>query len=313
MSEEHKPTLAQKTARLDYLMDEKAPPTIYSTKLTPELSEAALNLTIDFQRQKQTGATMRLIKHPYTFAIIAAAFGVFSTWTLGQIVKDQGLRELKYQLDKVISVIVFTTMFTCVVFHLLNRQTEVIRDNADKIAESSEGVFGFNIREFAAVKAGAKVTKKEREMLDKAENTSIVVYRDTPIAVISLVPVPALSNKEKFVTKITGAGIRKVYQRSGIIEDLLDWAVYRSGVLNNSKSPKILVCIEVLSTDSDLKKVLKAKQFQFLEDRPLSGSQVLALYGIKNEIWGLPLNVSKLSDAEVVKSKAGSTGAKRKA
>lgn len=302
----------QKDAGLRDFVDDQAPPTIVSTKLTPELSEAALNLTIDFQRQKQSGANAAIIRHPIIVSTLVVVIGAVGYWKLGEIIQRGGFKLLKLNIDQVMGTLVIATMIISVLATLVTRPTDVLRSKADSIVDNSESVFGFELREFAALNV-KKLDKTGRELLDTAENTRVVIYRDTPIAVVSLVPVTDMCTKERFVTKITGVGVRKVYWRSGIIEDLIDWTVFRSGQLNNSKAPKILVLYEVVNTDHELIKVLKAKQFQKIESRPVSGNSLLKLLGIQYDIYGLGLNVTKLSDVENLKTKAGASGSKRKA
>jgi hypothetical protein len=303
----------QKPVELNDLMDHEAPPTIISTKLTPELSEAALNLTIDFQRQKQSTANTAILRHPYTVFFIVTLFSGIAYWKCGWTFQRGGFALVKENMDEVAGAVVIAMMFTSVILTMATRPTDVLRTRADSIVDNSSAVFGFDLKEYAGINAKGKLSKDHKVLLEKAENTRVIIYRDTPIAVTSLVEVPEMSSKEKFVTKITSAGIRKVYWKSGLIEDLIDWTIKRSGELNNSQAPKILVLFEVLSTDYELKKVLASKKFQKIETLPVNDSVFLKIFGVKYEIYGIGLSVSKLSDIEGVKSKTGSTGAKRRA
>lgn len=298
------PAVAQKNIRLDQPIDENAPPTIYTTSLKPELANAALNLTIDFQRQKQSGANRHIFKHPISIVTILVAALSFGFWKIGWIYQKGGVALLKKSPEELFPVFIFLSMFASIFFTLVTKPTEVIKSNADALVDSNERIFGFELKDLAQVN-NEKKKKEKDDLLKKSENSSIVVYRDSPIALISIVEVPELFNGETFVVKITGVGVRKVYYKSGIIDDLFDWVQYRSVALNNGKFKKLLILIEVLSTDSELKKLLKSKQFQFIEKRPINDSQLLKAYGITNEIWGLPLNLSKL---DKINSKVGATG-----
>ncbi|ODV72997.1 Pho86p CYBJADRAFT_95059 [Cyberlindnera jadinii NRRL Y-1542] len=300
--------MSQAPTHLQGLMDEDAPPTIHTSSLTPELCEAALNLTIDFQRQKQSVANAAIMKHPITVGTIVSIIAAVSYWKLGWIYKRGGFALIKDSLEEVVGVVVLCTMVISTLLTVITRPTDVIKQRADRIVDESKPVFGVDLKEFAA----SRSKKFSQETASKADNTKVVIYRDTPIAVISLIDIPEMTNDEKFVTRITGAGVRKVYWKSGIIEDLIDFAVSRSGQLNNSKAPKILVLFEVLSTDAELKKVLIAKKFQKIESRPINDSKLLKLFGVHYEIYGLPLNVTKLSELELIDGKVGSTGSKRK-
>lgn len=302
--------MSQKPAQLHGLMDHEAPPTIQTSDLTPELCEAALNLTIDFQRQKQSGANTAILRHPFTISLALLILSVVSYWKCGWIYQRGGFSLMKQNMEEVMGALIISTMIISVVITMATRPTDVLRVKADQTAEDSKQVFGVDLRKFAALK------KLDKTNSTKAANTRIVVYRDTPIAVVSLIDVPEMSNTEKFVTRITGAGVRKVYWKSGIIEDLIEWAILRSGQLNTGDAPKILVLMEVLSTDKDLKAVLNQKQFRLIEKRLVKEKfvgKVLKFFGIQYEIYGLGLNVKKVDEVENIKSKAGASGSKTSA
>lgn len=299
----------QKEIRLDQPIDHNAPPTIYGTKLTPSLSNAALNLTIDFIRQKQSQANTKIMTHPYSALIIVTVASLFGYWKVGWIYEAGGWDLVKQSRDEIFSIVVFVTMFSSILFTVLTRTTDFIKTTSEDLVNDNEGIFGVELKTFASLNENSN-DKKTKNLLSKGDNTQIIIYRDTPIAVLSLIPKPELSNEGKFVTKITGCGVRKVYYKSGIIEDLIDWAIYRSNSLNVGKAEKIIVLIDVMSTDLDLKKKLALKNFKFVEKSYYNNSNVLKLFGIYNEVWGLNLNVTSLDDSKVeqIKTKPGATG-----
>ncbi|CCH45207.1 Inorganic phosphate transporter [Wickerhamomyces ciferrii] len=301
----------QKEVQLDQPIDHTAPPTIYGTKLIPSYSNAALNLTVDFIRQKQSQANQQIIRHPYTILVVLSGILSFGYYKLGWMYFVGGWRMVKANKDELITILVFVAMFSSLLFTILTKSTDFIKETSEKIVDENKEIFGVDLKEFASLNIN-KNDKKTKELLSKGENTQIIVYRETPIAVLSLVTKPELSNDEKFVTKITGCGVRKVYYKSGILEDLIDWAIIRSNTLNKNKASKIIVLIDVMSTDYDLKKKLKLKQFKFLEKSYYNDSKILKIFGINNEVWGLNLNVTKLdNEIETIKSSEGSTGVKK--
>lgn len=304
----------QKEIRLDQPIDHNAPPTIYGTKLTPSLSNAALNLTIDFIRQKQSQANQHIFMHPLSVLLILLASFGFGYWKVGWIYEAGGWELLKSSRDEIFSILVFITMFTSITFTALTKSTNFIKTTSERLVDDNEGIFGVSLKTFANLNPDSN-DKKTKNLLTKGDNTQIIIYRDSPIAVLSLVPKPELSNgEEKFVTKITGCGVRKVYYKSGIIEDLIDWSVYRSQSLNVDKAKKLIVLIDVMSVDTDLKKKLTEKNFKFIEKTYYNNSILLKAYGIYNEVWGLNLNVSSLEESklEEIEAKPGATGIEKK-
>lgn len=300
----------QKEVKLDQPIDHTAPPTIYGTKLTPSLSNAALNLTIDFIRQKQSQANQRILTHPITISVVLVATSIFAYWKVGHIYHAGGWNLLKHNKDEFFSVLVFATMFSSLLFTALSKSTDFIKTTSENLVDDNEEIFGVDLKTFAnlSINNEKQVDKKTKEILSKGDNTQIIIYRDTPIAVLSLVTKPELSNQDQFVTKITGCGVRKVYYKSGILEDLIGWAVYRTNVQNIGNASKLVILIDVMSTDSDLKKKIKAKGFQFIEKYHYNNSKILKAYGIYNEVWGLNINVTNL---DKIQPKEGSTGAEK--
>lgn len=291
-------SIQQKPIRLDQPIDHEAPPTIYSTSLKPEFANAALNLTVDFQRQKQSIVNRHLIKHPYSLLVVVLLVGGFGYYKVGWLLQ-QDWKLIKSNLGEILPVLIFMTMVSSIFFTVISRPSEVIKDRADDLVNSNKDIFGFELKDL--------ITKKDKEITKKSENSSLVVYRDSPIAIVSLVEVPDFK-EDTLTLKITGLGVRKVYIKSGIIEDLFDFAKKRSIFLNNKKYQKILILIDALSCDYEFKKLLKSQDFKFIKSQNLSDSKVLNFYNVKNEIWGLPLNV--FNDIETIKSKTGATGIK---
>jgi len=299
----------QKEVKLDQPINHTTPPTIYGTKLIPSLSNAALNLTIDFIRQSQSKANQHIIKHPYTTILIIFGTLCFSYWKIGWIIKIGGWKLLKKNNQEIINIFIFITMYSSLILTILTKSTDFIKEKSNQLINYNEDIFGIDLKIFAKLNINS-TDSNTKKLISKGENTQIIIYRDSPIAVISLIHKPELSNKEKFVTKITGCGIRKVYYKSGLIEDLIDWSIYRSNLLNAKKSSKLIILIDVMSIDFELKKKLTLKNFKFITKSNYNNSKILKIFGIYNEIWGLNLNVSKINNDEIekIKSNIGATG-----
>ncbi|KAH3684697.1 hypothetical protein WICPIJ_004332 [Wickerhamomyces pijperi] len=295
----------QKDANLDSSLDEKAPPTLYFSKLTPDLANAALNLAVDFGRRSQAPAIKAIATHPISISTIVVAVAIFGYIQLGEFYRIGGLSLIKGNLDQFVVVLIFATGLTSFFFMMGTYFTNIIRENADAIAKDTTPAFGLDLTRLAMINPeNKKLDKESKEILAQAENTNIALYRETPIALVSISPVTNLSDKSKFATKICGLGIRKVYQKSGILEDLIKWALVRSNELNAGKSEQLLVLIDVLSTDAETKAVLKKMKFQHITTNDVDTTDKISNFGLNTfgvslQVWGVALNVKSLKESDI--------------
>ena len=69
-------------------------------------------------------------------------------------------------------------------------------------------IFGFDIKSYSQ-----KETGKDKKLTRKSLDTQLIVYRDSPIAICSLVVDETQSSAANFIVKITGIHVRKVFQK----------------------------------------------------------------------------------------------------
>lgn len=282
----------QVDASLHEPINVEAPPTIYGTKIKPELATASLNLAIEFVKQEQSLANKHLINHYITYAVILIVSTVYLTprVVIPRNLTSPSVGRFLYQLLH-FNKYPFATLFAIIaisfvgLFTAYSRITDTFfKSKIDDIArENGKVVFGIDLRSLAI---------KEKQTLSsvQVDNTYIIIYRETPIALISITENAALSQKESLVMSISSLGCRKVYQNSGIVEDLLDWAMLRTKTIgkegNYGKSMKLL--IDVYSFDSKKKQILKSKGFTLIKSAKLQESRLLGgLFGVDKEIWGI--------------------------
>ncbi|AMD19109.1 HBR208Cp [Eremothecium sinecaudum] len=275
-------------------IDEDAPPTIYGSHLKPELATAALNLPIDFIKQKESLANHYLATHHVTISavLIAASVYVGKNYVFTTRSTNSVAEYLSFFLSNNKKEIITTVIVLCISASLLitslSRLTGVVfKPKIDSIV-NSRGItlFGLDLKQLANGDSKSVNDKK-------VDDTYVVVYRETPIALVSIAENMQLSTKESLVMGITTIGCRQVYQRSGIIEDLLDWALLRtkdiqqqSGKYKPGQSMKLL--IEVYSFDKFMKKTLKKKGFNMLESFSMPESKILGgLFRVRRELWGI--------------------------
>lgn len=300
-SEVHVPKMKVKQvdASLDKPLDADAPPTIYQTKLVPEMASASLNLAVDFLKQQQSLCNYYLIKSP----IVIIIDFLFLIIYLGPRLNYPSLRNSGitfnsvtaylyhlYMMNKFtfLSAGIFTVMLTSFVFTLVSRLSDTFfKTKIDQIVkDNGDIIFGFKLPEIV------NIMKKEPKLL---ENTNIVVYRNTPIALVSISENQVLSTPDSLTMTINSIGCRRVYVKSGILEDLLDWTMIRTkaiGVAKNKLDKSMKVLIEIYSFDDAMKDILRKKGYTCIsvgraqENRLLSG-----LFGVKKELWGVQFHV----------------------
>ncbi|SCW03239.1 LAFE_0G06062g1_1 [Lachancea fermentati] len=276
-----------------------APPTIYGSSLTPELANAALNLSVDFVKQQQSLANKYILWHPYTLSLVFISLAVY----LGpNVTLPQGTHsvfDFLFQLaimngTQIATSIMVVGISTSVVFTFLTRFTEDLFKKKSRQIVDTNGVNVFNVDL-------TKLAKREIKQKSDTNNTQIIVYRETPIALASIVENTVLSSKDSLVMGISSIGCRRVYVQSGIIEDLIDWALIRTKNIQQSGSYKadnsMKVLIDVYSFDKYMKETLKKKGFSLLSTYDLEDSKLLSkIYGVKRELWGVQFHFEGKKD-----------------
>ncbi|AET39994.1 Pho86p Ecym_5226 [Eremothecium cymbalariae DBVPG len=275
-------------------IDRDAPPTIYGSVLKPELATAALNLPIDFLKQKESLANQYLAAQKLTLGSILFAVVVYmcSSCTLprertGSVVEYvylfAGINRKEMVTALIVSAISASLLLTS-----LAKLTNAVFKAKSKVILDSHGISVFNV-DLTKLGAGDPSVTKDKNL----ENTHIVVYRETPIALVTVQENKSLSTKDALVVSISSMGSRLVYLKSGILEDLIDWALVRTKKIQHQsdkykKGTSMKLIIEVYSFDTHMKETLKKKGFSVIESYKLPESRILGgLFSIKRELWGI--------------------------
>lgn len=282
----------QVDARLHEPLSSETPPTIYSTALKPEYASAALSMSADFVKKKQSLANMSILGHPLVIVLVWMVVVYFAAPKV-TIPADNGdgsfvdfvWLSISRNKNIVPTVIIVGCLSTIVVFTLMSRVTETFFNSLVKAIFDTQGenVFGVNLKKFAE-------GKSTNEELEQAKNTYIVVYRDTPVALVSLVENKILTTEANLVMSVSTMGSRKVYEKSGIIEDLIDWCAIRTKqkYVQDQHSGKMKLLIDTYSFDVHNRDILRQKGFTLLKTTKLSGSFILGkIFGVRKELWGL--------------------------
>ncbi|CEP64512.1 Pho86p LALA0_S12e00540g [Lachancea lanzarotensis] len=283
--------IKQIDASLHEPINKDAPPTIYGTHLTPELANASLNLSVDFLKQQQSLANRAVIWHPKTlgFSLFCTLIYLAPNAVLPKNTRSASGFIVQFVLMNqtvLLTAGIVLLMTTSFAFTLLSKLTEsLFQAKVDAVVKSEgELVFGCKLEQLAN-----SIIKPT----EKLKNTQIIVYRDTPIALASVSENEAVSNADSLVMGVSAIGTRRVYVKSGIIEDLLDWALLRtkniqtgSQKFKSDRSMKLLV--DVYSFDHALKDTLAKKGFSLIKSHKLPESRLLSgIFGVRQELWGV--------------------------
>lgn len=285
------PSIQQVDANLSKPINSDAPPTIFQSNLKPEYATAALNLSVDFIKQRQSLANKYILWHPFVLSSIMLIISIIWIPRLTFPHGFQSLTQWFYHLfllnkAQIFTIIITASMLISLIFTSLARLVEATYKSqiSSIIKQNGEPLFNIELNNLAQDKI-----EGHKEDLD---NTNIIIYRNTPIALISINESSILSTEESITMTITTLGCRKVYLKSGLLGDLIDWAMVRTERVNKGKKPHCKLIIEIESVDAILRSVLVSKGFKCFSRTRLDTNRILGgLFGIKKELWGVQFHI----------------------
>lgn len=289
------PRLEQVDAKLHEPLDKDAPPTIFQTSLSPKYANAVLNLSIDFLKQQQSLTNKYLVRHPYLLTLIGLLFFIITVPNLQFPKTFNSLTQWSYHLIMLnkrhsFTVLIIMAIIISLSFTFVSRIVEYFfKSKIDQILkENGANIFGIDL---------TQIDKKNKDTDKIIENTNIIIYRNTPIALISISESIGLSDLKSMSMIINTIGCRKVYLRSGILDDLIDWAMIRCKKVRDQgkftkKLESLRLFIEVYSFDNFLKETLVRKGFQLISKQNLKENRILGgLFGIKKELYAVQFRI----------------------
>lgn len=279
----------QKDAGLRQPVNHEAPPTLVATPLTPDVAYAVLNLYADSLSQLATGINLHLFRSPLTM-VLAAVFTLALAYGMGlvtDLIEDvrtiEGSILLRPQLVTILCLFVSALAAS---FLAVSYGTLQLKDDMATAKTTHQQPLGVDLTHFARLEMEPS-NKQMAAALAKGENLRVMTYRDTPIAFAAVRPV---TGALEFTVRVGGLGVRKVYVKSGLHEDLLAWAVQRAKELyavNNQPGKTITVLVDVYSPDKVLLDALKALEFKPVEGSKVYTNRMLRAYGVSRETWGV--------------------------
>ncbi|ODV82002.1 uncharacterized protein CANTADRAFT_24699 [Suhomyces tanzawaensis NRRL Y-17324] len=331
----------QKDIDLNKPLDASNRPLLSKTQLTPELSQASLNLHGDFYRQLQSKMNRHIFWHPvscfYLFGIMTAA-SIYRMWDY-IVISDSVVeffsfffksRDFLFQLTTIFPVLIVVVGSLGLVCYMSSDDLKTVTDRLTRISYV-EKLYGFNLREFAKIsdsEAAIKLSSSNVKLLKNGANSLLMVYRESPIAIVTLSPLIEQSTPEKFIVEITGLHVRKVFGKVDFDALLLDWAILRSRQIyqdyvdakniRNIDGNNIRLYINGYTFDQGLTKLLKSKNFIAAQEtfelnpfEPLNVNflqkAIQKVFDIKRITYGLNI-ITKNGDKDVLLNVARESG-----
>lgn len=131
-------------------------------------------------------------------------------------------------------------------------------------------ILGFDYRKYLELSEKKDKSEEEKLYIENENNTNIIVYRNTPIAAITLKIKDDHFEKGFFSVIITGLHVKKVFHRAQLNDLLIKWAIKRSRELCREVKKKQETTIDQIkiffyeyTIPSINKDVLKANNFKF--------------------------------------------------
>lgn len=296
----------QKKVDLNQPVDGTKESKLEFTALTPELSEASLTLHGDYYRQMQSLFTKNILWHKTTISIIVLVLGCYNYYILSDYIEvSESIGEF-IQITRSNKPLGISLLFNSMVFLgclgvtgvgslFVSDEFKIISDKLAKPAYQ-QYIYGFELTKFAKLNPESN-NAKDKKMLANGANSQIVLYKEEPIATITLKPLVEKKDTN-LVVKITGINSRKAYKPLNFEQLLLDWAMNRAKdmllahlkekKLKHSEGCKTTVLIDNYSFNHEFAEFLIQNKFQKIDSSANynpTGEKTAILDGIVNLLF----------------------------
>lgn len=248
-------------------LDRLIPPTLEVQPLSPDLAVAALTLHGDYYRQLQSKSNSAIFWHSSTQAFMIAVLGMsvmyqyHELWSISDTFGEFWSLFLhnKYLLTNLFPSLIFVAGIVGLCSFLITDELRTVSDRLGGDAYIGK-LFKFPLRLYANQKELTKLLKEVNETASRS--TDMVIYRKSPIAVVTVIPDAESSNDNLFACRISGLHVRKSYKNAGLEQDLLALALKKAHALadryisdNKIKNVKIVITADAYSFDSILERL----------------------------------------------------------
>ncbi|RKP30359.1 hypothetical protein METBISCDRAFT_27441 [Metschnikowia bicuspidata] len=220
--------VAQKELNLNQPLDANVDPKLRRIPLDPSLATLALTLHGDYYSQLQGKCNKRIVWDPLVQLTLLSIFVAFNAYMFHNFYDISDSVGEFFQLvwrNKVVLtnyfpvLIVVGTVVGVTTFYI----SDEFRTMSDSLASDSymANMFQFPLRIYANA---SEDDLKTPLVENSSKTTDLIEYRNSPIAVVTVVPDTERSTEQTFYAKITGLHVRKSYANAGLEFELLQFA-----------------------------------------------------------------------------------------
>lgn len=292
---------------LNVPLDVDAQATLSQTKLLPQFATASAILHGDYYTQQQSKLNRYILRHYATKTLFIVTVGttlIYKVWDY-IMVSTSVYEFLQYSITKdfifeVIgsfpSLMAVAGMIAVLIYFI----SDDLKDVSKKlIVDNYIGdIFGFNIVEFAKLDKDDKtLSATSLKLLENGDNTHLLIYRNSPIAIVTIVP---NFENDRYIVKISGLHVRKVFAKVDFEEMLLEWSILRArkvlqDYLNSKKinlsNQTLEIQIDCYSWDKKFSNLLNHYEFIKIDEtcklNPFAFSEVPAWQSTISDIFNI--------------------------
>lgn len=268
------PSKGQMDARLKQPLPVEQVPNLDVSYLTPNVSEACVNLQMDYILNRKSILTKWLFKSPLAISVLFAVFAIVYHYKLQDYLsayafKDGFLPALEklfknpnFRNDS-IEALGAIGLATAVEWTFLIKATDWLRYESKRVPDHQKEYFGIDMSEYGALANKKRLNKEDKSQVQFMKTNSVsVIYRETPIAFIVKQVVDETDDKIEY--KITGLGVRRVYVSAGVLEDLLTCTIRE---LKKVENKDVKCTLELYSFEEFDEKIATNLGFKLIKEQ----------------------------------------------
>ncbi|KAG0678193.1 hypothetical protein C6P40_000873 [Pichia californica] len=255
-------SVKQMDAFIDSPIPVENPSTINSTYILPSECEAVTNLLIEYILYRRSTLIQSTIKSRIFSSFALAIFSMISYYKIGDYFTDytfkkgllNGIWSLwnnSYFMDDFITMLFIIGIFILGLFTSLKYLASSLQEEADSVPKNFEKYFKTDLTQYSSInidKNYNKLNKKEKELLNlMKDNTFSIVYKDVPVAFLSVEQVESYSTID---IKINSYGVRRVYVKADLLKDLIAMLFKKFFTENESSKPISSISVQLYNFET---------------------------------------------------------------
>lgn len=257
--------------KIDEALNADADPTLKFLPLTPQYAVASLNYIID--RHARVGSTLSL-----SMFWSIKSFPIFVSLNV-LILAIRLSSQMKYNhwynlmdATNFMQFMVFLTATLAASLLFYKRSCWFINDDLERLTETGGAEYfdGVNLKQFTIMENEEEYLRlKKAGKLPTIKDTQIVLYRDTPVGIVTVSKEKTASSENTDQFTISAMGVRHVYVKTGLYIDLIAWAInhVKKSIKKNRNT---FLEIEIYDCEEAIKQALIDNGFKCIETRPIN-------------------------------------------